>query len=423
MRVPARRHPDIELKAIRRVRTPSGAQHYGQPIGTIIVADAPDFSRVLSDATPRRTLKKPSPRVLSDEDTDSQTPGRTRAHKLNRATSEYEGWKKWRHGKNSYYTGREDDGVWIATDKDDYVLAEGPTEGEALRGLEANLGFPDRVKPASMSHMHPLKSHEEKMELEAKFNVKIPPGLGQIHVADLDTTQRNVFGGIQSDGSWRVFPSKVATEAAAEQKWARISALKPYIAKLDKALAKAPIDDPVALAVLIMRDTAMRVSSSRGQVGEKHTYGATSLQVRHVKFNQNSATFTFIGKDGVPQSLNTKNQDLIRRLQHHVEGKGPRDELTPGVRDKSTIDYIRTATGNAEFKNHDLRTFLANVIAYEVLQGYMKRKKPKTKAEFKKMRTHVGDVVSKQLGNNRTMALNSYVNPALFLPFAEEGWM
>ena len=67
----------------------------------------------------------------------------------------------------------------------------------------------------------------------------------------------------------------------------------------------------------------------------------------------------------------------------------------------------------------DLRTMLATWTAGEYLKGKKETEDPK---EFNKLRNEVGDYVCKILGNQRTMALNSYIDPSVFQSHSPKGY-
>jgi len=69
------------------------------------------------------------------------------------------------------------------------------------------------------------------------------------------------------------------------------------------------------------------------------------------------------------------------------------------------------------FKLKDMRTYHANDRAAEFIGS---TRPPKTKQEFAKKRNEIGDRVAAELGNTRTMALNSYINPAVFSDWREK---
>lgn len=96
--------PQMETK-VRRVRTPAGERHFGQPIGTIIVRDAPlDFLRI--------------------------------------GISDFDGWDKV-DGKNgrSYYVGQFDgEKGYVATDKDDRIIVEADNMDDLYKALDRKVG-------------------------------------------------------------------------------------------------------------------------------------------------------------------------------------------------------------------------------------------------------------------------------------------
>lgn len=102
-----------EVKIVRRVRTPAGVRHYGQPIGTVIIRDALPNIR------------------LTDE-------------------SEWEGWDLVR-GNNgrSFYVGK-DGKNWVVTDENDNVLFEDRDDERVFQWMNDESGPATRPTPPPM---------------------------------------------------------------------------------------------------------------------------------------------------------------------------------------------------------------------------------------------------------------------------------
>ena len=140
-------------------------------------------------------------------------------------------------------------------------------------------------------------------------------------------------------------------------------------------------------------------------------YGATTLQGKHVMVEGEKVFLRFTGKKGV--SLNLPVDDPGNSVEILKKPRGfarARWKAFPTVTDKSLLEYTHTLNGGS-FKTKDFRTLLAS---REALNQIKALPIPKGEAEYKKRVKEVATVVSKKLGNTPTVALQSYINPAVF---------
>ena len=103
--------------------------------------------------------------------------------------------------------------------------------------------------------------------------------------------------------------------------------------------------------------------------------------------------------------------------------KGVADMLRPRVaaggqlfdtNDGKVRDYLQSIPGAENFKTKDFRTWNGTNTAIKTIA---KMDAPTTEAEYKTARLIVGDAVSKHLGNTRTVALKSYIDPIVWKPW------
>lgn len=242
--------------------------------------------------------------------------------------------------------------------------------------------------------------------------LKIPPAWVDVVVAD-DPAARVVARGRDGKGRGQARYSTAHSDAQAEAKFARIKAFAPLVPELDRALAGDSLDDDTAAAVLVMRRLGIRVGSTADTQAKQQAYGATTLQARHVTVTGGVTRFDFVGKKGVRIQLESHDPAVARAVGPRLAGKQPGDRLFDTT-DGKTGGYVKAHTGPA-FKNHDLRTYLANAIAAREVAADPSL--PGSAREAAARRNAVGDVVSAQLGNNRSEALKSYIDPAVFAPW------
>lgn len=201
-------------------------------------------------------------------------------------------------------------------------------------------------------------------------------------------------------------------------KWDRINFLKRNISKLDSILAHdIVLGNNDAVVVRLMRYTGIRVGgdeSIRGRSIKNSTYGATTLRAKHFRMKKGSILLDFVGKMGIRHQHLIKDPLLVGSIRKLLRNKSRNDPVFPDVTNKTTMEYIRRAL-NFQAKNHDLRTLLANDIAFREVSKFPL---PTNEKEYRKFRNAVGQTVSEKLGNGRYHALNSYIDPSVFNSWA-----
>lgn len=131
-RIPVMSGVVLDEKTIRRVRTAAGVRRFGQPIGTVIVADG--------------TLKN-----------------------LKTVESDYEGYEKYTRKGKPVYT-RKEGNKYVAYDENDAVLASYSSEEGLLRVLDRDGG--DEGSPAERDDGPGNRSPRKKQRAERYPNVK-----------------------------------------------------------------------------------------------------------------------------------------------------------------------------------------------------------------------------------------------------------
>lgn len=196
------------------------------------------------------------------------------------------------------------------------------------------------------------------------------------------------------------------TAGQAEKKYTRVKALEEHMDAIDRHVSEhAPTDDTAA-ALMLIRRTGMRP----GSVAETKTFGATTLQARHVEVLPNgNVRLNFLGKASVRQRRTITDPELAAVIASRVQGKGPNDRIF-STSEKEVNSMLDSVAG-AEFNVKDLRTHRATVVT---LQTISKMKAPSTAKELKAAISTVAKKVSSELGNDPPTALKSYINPTLF---------
>jgi len=177
----------------------------------------------------------------------------------------------------------------------------------------------------------------------------------------------------------------------------------------------------LATVISLMERTCIRVGNSEY---EKiyGSYGLTTLKNRHVTISGDKMVFSFIGKKGVHQDITLLNKRLARTVSQcrDIPGKelfqyydedGTRKSIDSGM----VNHYIKAAVG-MDFTAKDFRTWAGSLHA---LLAFRSIGEPTGAAVCKKNIVSVLDIVSRQLGNTRSVCKKYYVHPGLIMLYVE----
>ena len=218
--------------------------------------------------------------------------------------------------------------------------------------------------------------------------------------SDADTKGLNYLFGVELKQS-DVVAGKVEDEKTGEQKDAMFLRIKgQYVHVKDEGTANQLRK---AKASSNLQDSDYWIKS----------FGATTLQARHIVETKKGVKLQFVGKEGVWHDHFVNDARLAKMLlERKRAAKGERDQLFK-TNEIKLNKFITTLDGGL-FTAKDFRTKRANEVALSKIKN---RPKPTTMKEYKTAVMAVGLAASHLLGNDPTMALAKYVNPTVF-----SGW-
>ena len=192
----------------------------------------------------------------------------------------------------------------------------------------------------------------------------------------------------------------------------------PSIRKvIEKDLNKKDLshDKVVALVVKLIETTNIRIGND---VYKKlyGSFGLTTLQNKHVKFNKSGLEFEFVGKKGVKHKINIQSKKLTtlvkkckdipgQDLFQYYDASGNRH--TVGSSDIN--NYLKRIT-NQDFTAKDFRAWSGSLNA---LSAFMEFETPATQSETKQKIIEVIDQVASKLGNTRSVCKKYYIHPTV----------
>ena len=184
----------------------------------------------------------------------------------------------------------------------------------------------------------------------------------------------------------------------------------------DIALPGLPRRKVLALVVRLLETTLIRIGNEEYS-RQNHSYGLTTLQMRHLELRGSRMHFRFRGKSGKFHDVRLHDARLaaiVRRVQEL-----PGQDLFQFVADDGSVQAIGSADVNAYIREHtapdfsakDFRTWTGTVLAARelALAGYAD-----DKAETRKRVNTAIARVARSLGNTLAVCRASYVHPAVF---------
>jgi len=175
----------------------------------------------------------------------------------------------------------------------------------------------------------------------------------------------------------------------------------------------------VALVVKLIEMTNIRI----GNDAYKKLYGSfglTTLQDKHVKFDKLKTRFEFVGKKGVKHKISLQNKKLANLVRKCKEIPG--QELFQYYDDAGNHHAIGSADVNSylkeitheDFTAKDFRCWAGSVNAF---QAFHELDEPKNQTERKHQIVEVLDLVASKLGNTRTVCKKYYVHPTVIAAY------
>jgi DNA topoisomerase-1 len=250
----------------------------------------------------------------------------------------------------------------------------------------------------------------EEATAQDRKRLGIPPAWAEVQVSrERDASLLAV--GLDAKGREQRIYSAAHHERQAAAKFARIEKLHERLPEIDRRLSKDAQTDDTALAALLIRRMGLRPGSDANTGAEKKAHGATNLKASHIKVDGDTIRANFTGKKGVDLDLSLDDPELARLLEDRRRGKGGEERLLDTDERKLRTYMGRVAPG---VKPKDLRTYLGTATAMGLV---VSMPIPKTERENRSARRQVAEQVSRLLGNTPTVALASYIAPAVFGPW------
>lgn len=270
------------------------------------------------------------------------------------------------------------------------------------------------------------KKVRDKIILERIHKLVIPPAWEHVWISPYENGHLQATG-IDAKGRkqyrYHAHWNKIRNQSKFYKLRSFANALPAIRKQVDADLAKQglPYEKVVALVVKLIELTNIRI----GNDAYKKLYGSfglTTMQDKHVKFQSNKIYFDFVGKKGIKHKMSLESVKLANLVKKCRDIPG--QDLFQYYDDNgnhrcvSSTDinsYLKNITGE-DFTAKDFRCWAGSVNA---LEAFQKLSQPETQTEFKHRVVEVLDEVASKLGNTRTVCKKYYVHPTVIAAFEQ----
>lgn len=302
------------------------------------------------------------------------------------------------------------DNVFCATGKGGGV---DPTCGKiTVKGQTLSFATRDPdTKKWMMGNGKPAPDHIQKLG--------IPPAWSNVHV-NTDSKGTILARGLDSKGRVQMKYSESHSATQAAVKFKRVTELRKkregIFKEIEKDRKNPELREQADCLRLVMQ-TGIRPGSTKDTGADYKSFGATTLEGRHVKVKGNKVFLEFVsGKNkGRPITIPVRDEATANMLRQRAAAAGKNGRLFNTDANKLR-DYSKTKDGGG-FKTKDHRTALGTETA---LAAIKQSTPPTNKKEYKAMVKAVATEVSQTLGNTPSVALKSYIDPIVFAQWRQK---
>lgn len=261
-------------------------------------------------------------------------------------------------------------------------------------------------------HLVPWPSGREYPDHIKNLSRPIPPTWRNIMISPDPDSDLLAIGKDDMDRVQYVY-SDSFMELKKSEKFERTKSLSRNSDKVAQYIDALP-DKETSDCLKLIFHMGIRPGSTADTKSAVKAYGASTLKGEHVVEEGGNVYLRFVGKKGVSQNHLVSNKDLANMLLKRKKSAGANGDLFD-----TSSSKLRAALSPLGIKPKDLRTSLATRTAQDALKAIPSTTDIK---EFTKIRNRVGDVVCEILGNQRTMALSSYIDPEVFEKWSPQGY-
>ncbi len=243
-------------------------------------------------------------------------------------------------------------------------------------------------------------------------HIPIPPAWQHVRI-NPDPKGEALIAGTDQRGRRQVKYSKAHDERVAVIKFKKATALDNNIEKVVNNIEShyGKENNEEALCLRFIEQTGARADTGKN-VGAVKTYGASTLENRHIKVNDDkSVTIEFIGKHGKLNTYKVTEPKLVKMFKERAARPDKNQKVFETNYGKLKSFSMKVANVTPKVFRTRVGTNTAKAAVKTLAPN---PPPPKTEKEYMKYVLAVAEKASQQLCNTRKVCLEKYINPAIF---------
>ena len=170
----------------------------------------------------------------------------------------------------------------------------------------------------------------------------------------------------------------------------------------------------IAMALMLVVECGIRIGSEKYR-DENESFGATTLEPRHIKINGEVVKVDFIGKKGVKNTGKCRSKRLSRNLRIKKRTLNKNDPIFTYRRGNKWYSLKNTDVNNylkkfGNFSSKNFRTWVANL---SFISEILKYDTPRKESECKKNINEALQKTAHKLNNTIAVCKKNYIDPYL----------
>ena len=170
----------------------------------------------------------------------------------------------------------------------------------------------------------------------------------------------------------------------------------------------------IAMALMLVVDCGIRIGSEKYK-NENDSFGATTLESRHVKVNGDTVRVDFIGKKGVQNKSKMRSKRLSRNLRIKKRTLSKNDPIFTYRRGNTWYSLKSTDVNKylkkfGNFSSKNFRTWVANL---SFITEILKCENPNSESQKKKNINESIQKTAHKLNNTAIVCKKNYIDPYL----------
>ena len=250
-------------------------------------------------------------------------------------------------------------------------------------------------------------------------NLYIPPAYDDVKI-NLNQKEKVLAIGYDEKQRPQYIYNKRFTERNSKEKFHKMIEFGESYQKIMNSVRKDLYSEgdskekQIAMALMLVVDCGIRIGSEKYK-NENDSFGATTLESRHVKVSGDTVSVDFIGKKGVQNRSKMRSKRLSRNLRIKKRTLKKEDPIFTYRRGncwyslKSTdVNKYLKRFGNFSSKN--FRTWVANL---SFITEILKCENPNSDSQKKKNINESVQKTAHKLNNTATVCRKNYIDPYL----------